>query len=162
VAETSDAEDIHYYYYLLLAGFNPFKCVRLYENRQTENFWQAYWTSLAYLCLNDQDKAQDTLNTLDKWTNKKEEYKKYKNLLEGVLALYEFSQTEQLDSANRAYSITSKLNFYSSDKLQNFCDCVKDLSRQCRFIDESPTSQDIGFYWDYIIGEITSGLFNKD
>lgn len=69
MAEKYDAEDVQFYYYLILAGIDPNKCIKLYENRANDNYWQAFWTFIAYQNIGELNKAQIIMAEMESWTN---------------------------------------------------------------------------------------------
>ncbi len=69
MAEKYDAEEVQFYYYLILSGLNPNKCVKLYESRTSDNYWQAFWTYVAYQNVGELSKAQTIMAEMESWTN---------------------------------------------------------------------------------------------
>lgn len=69
MAEKYDAEEVQFYYYLILAGIDPAKCIKLYENRTNDNYWQAFWTFIAYQNIGELNKAQSIMAEMEAWTN---------------------------------------------------------------------------------------------
>lgn len=100
MAEKYDVDEVQFYYYLILSGTDPRKCIKLYESRQSDNYWQSFWTYIAYQNIEELDKAQLLLVDLENWT----EYP-YGNvaLLATVGSLYTYwedmTQTEFLEQA---------------------------------------------------------------
>ena len=73
IAKSSNDEDSHYLYGLLLAAFNPQKLVEEYESISADNYWQAFWVYIAYTKLADFKKAEDSLLSLSRFTQYSEE-----------------------------------------------------------------------------------------
>lgn len=51
IAKTNDDANIQYYYYLLFASLNPAGCAVSFVNHHTDNYWQLFWTCVAYIKL---------------------------------------------------------------------------------------------------------------
>ena len=51
LAKTMDDGNVQYYYYMLLASQNPAGCIVSFVNHHTENYWQLFWTCIAYVKL---------------------------------------------------------------------------------------------------------------
>ena len=67
LAQKVEVDEVHYLYYLILAIENPMLCIKNYENRSCDNYWQSYWTFFAYLRSGMSAKANSILSELDKW-----------------------------------------------------------------------------------------------
>ena len=67
LVQKTDNDEVHYLYYLILAIENPMHCIKCYENRSCDNYWQCYWTFFAYLRTGMSAKANAILSELDKW-----------------------------------------------------------------------------------------------
>lgn len=57
-------EELHFAYYLVLAALKQAECIRKYENTRADNYWQMYWTCLAYCKSGDTLKSNDILWSL--------------------------------------------------------------------------------------------------
>ena len=69
MAEKYSVDEVQFYYYLLLSGIEPRKCIKLYESRQNDNYWQSFWAFIAYQNIEELDKAQLILADLENWSN---------------------------------------------------------------------------------------------
>ena len=67
LVQKTDNDEVHYLYYLILAIENPMHCIKCYETRSCDNYWQCYWTFFAYLRTGMSAKANAILSELDKW-----------------------------------------------------------------------------------------------
>lgn len=163
LAEVYDAEKVQYYYYLLLAGFNPYKCVRLYENRKNENYWQSYWTSCAYLCTDDKSKAEMAMMRIENWPDKENGNL---NLLKAAIALYDFSNNlynnQHIELAEEALSgsIGNRERV-----LDSFYDTLSELSygydwHPGRSKPRPGTRSFSFFYCHYLLGEVTHKILD--
>lgn len=67
LAQKVEQEEVQYWYYLLLAIEDPGLCVKRYNDRKCDNYWQSYWTFIACLRNGLPTKANMILSELDKW-----------------------------------------------------------------------------------------------
>lgn len=51
IAKTNDDANIQYYYYMLFASLNPAGCTVSFVNHHNDNYWQLFWTCIAYVKL---------------------------------------------------------------------------------------------------------------
>lgn len=70
MADRYSDDEVQLYYYLILAGLDPNKCIDKYETRKNDNYWQTFWTYLAYQNVEELDKAQLTLVDLEAWSDR--------------------------------------------------------------------------------------------
>jgi hypothetical protein len=64
VCKTTVNEQVHYYYHLLLAAFEPQQCAEAYERRTVDSYWLSFWTSLAYRKQSMDMEAEAVLNEI--------------------------------------------------------------------------------------------------
>lgn len=57
IARTNDDANIQYYYYMLFASLNPAGCTVSFVNHHTDNYWQLFWTCIAYVKLGQAQNA---------------------------------------------------------------------------------------------------------
>lgn len=57
IAKTNDDANIQYYYYMLFASLNPAGCTVSFVNHHTDNYWQLFWTCVAYVKLGQTQNA---------------------------------------------------------------------------------------------------------
>ncbi len=56
-------------FYLVLAALKSEKCIDLYVNTKTDNYWNTFWSYLAYIKSGRISEAEDTLASLDRFTS---------------------------------------------------------------------------------------------
>ena len=56
-------------FYLVLSALKSEKCIDLYENTKTDNYWNTFWSYLAYIKSGRISEAEDTLASLDRFTS---------------------------------------------------------------------------------------------
>lgn len=64
VCKNTINEQVHYYYDMLMAAFEPQRCVDTYLKRTTDSYWLAFWTSLSYRKLGKETEADALLNEM--------------------------------------------------------------------------------------------------
>ena len=154
MAEKYSVDEVQFYFYLLLSGIEPRKCIKLYESRQNDNYWQSFWTFIAYQNIEELDKAQLILADLENWS----EYP-YGNvaLLATVGSLYTYwedmTQTEFLEQA-RMLMEQGADGF--SDSLDRFAQSLILLTED-NDEDLHHFQSEFRFYFDYVF----SGLMHK-
>ena len=67
ICKTTTNEEVHYYYNMLLAAFEPEECVKLYETRTSDAYWKTFWASIAYRKTGNSTDAEVAINDLVKW-----------------------------------------------------------------------------------------------
>jgi ribosomal protein L7/L12 len=73
IAKSTNDEDSHYLYGFLLAAFNPQKLVEEFESLSADDYWQAFWVYIAYTKLANFKKAEESLLSLQRFTQYSEE-----------------------------------------------------------------------------------------
>ena len=64
VCKNTINEQVHFYYDMLMAAFEPQRCVDTYLKRTTDSYWLAFWTSLSYRKLGKETEADALLNEM--------------------------------------------------------------------------------------------------
>jgi len=67
MAQKVEQEEVQYWYYLLLAIEDSSLCIKRYDERKCDNYWQSYWTFMACLRNGLLAKAGLVLADLEKW-----------------------------------------------------------------------------------------------
>ena len=154
MAEKYSADEVHFYYYLLLAGLDPRKCIRLYETRKSDNYWQSYWTYLAYQNIEELDKAQMILVEMEAWTDRP-----FGNmaLLASAGSLYTYwDDTSQTDVLEQAKMFIEQGADGFNSELERFAQSLMLLVQDSE--DELEQYQgEFSFFFNYIF----SGLMQK-
>lgn len=154
MAEKYNVDEVQFYYYLILAGLEPRKCIKLYEKRKMDNYWQSFWTYMAYQNIEELDKAQLIMAELESWTDYP-----YGNvaLLASAGSLYTYwedmTQTDFLEQA-RMFIEQGADGF--SDSLDRFAQSLMLLSED-NDNDMHEYQGDFSFYFNHLF----SGLMHK-
>ena len=64
LAKSSTDNEVQFFYHLLYATFNPESCTIEFVNSHVDNYWQTYWTSIAYIKRGRNEQANELLPRL--------------------------------------------------------------------------------------------------
>ena len=154
MAQKYDVDEVQFYYYLILAGLEPSRCIKLYEERPSDNYWQQFWTFMAYQNMEELEKAQLIMAEMEAWTDRP-----YGNMamMATVSSLYTYWQdTTQTDFYEQARMFLEQGADSFSDLLDHFIQALIILSGD----DEENIQEyekELSFYFNYIF----SGLVHK-
>ena len=154
MAQKYDVDEVQFYYYLILAGLEPSRCIKLYEERPSDNYWQQFWTFMAYQNMEELEKAQLIMAEMEAWTDRP-----YGNMamMATVSSLYTYWQdTTQTDFYEQARMFLEQGADSFSDLLDHFIQALIVLSGD----DEENIQEyekELSFYFNYIF----SGLVHK-
>ena len=154
MAKKYDVDEVQFYYYLILAGLEPSRCIKLYEERPSDNYWQQFWTFMAYQNMEELEKAQLIMAEMEAWTDRP-----YGNMaiMATVSSLYTYWQdTTQTDFYEQARMFLEQGADSFSDLLDHFIQALIVLSGD----DEENIQEyekELSFYFNYIF----SGLVHK-
>ena len=154
MAQKYMVDEVQFYYYLILAGLDPRKCIKLYENRSNDNYWQSFWTYMAYQNIEELDKAQLIIAEMEAWTDQP-----FGNmaLLASAGSLYTYwedmTQTDFLEQA-RLFLEQGADGF--SDSLDRFAQTLMLLSEDNNN-DMHEYQGEFSFYFNHLL----SGLMHK-
>lgn len=59
-----DDANVQYYYYMLFASFNPAGCAMSFVSHHVDNYWQFYWTCVAYIKLRQAQNVDSIISRL--------------------------------------------------------------------------------------------------
>ena len=154
MAQKYDVDEVQFYYYLILAGLEPSRCIKLYEERTSDNYWQQFWTFMAYQNMEELEKAQLIMAEMEAWADRP-----YGNMamMATVSSLYTYWQdTTQTDFYEQARMFLEQGADGFSDLLDRFTQALIVLSGED---DENiqEYEKDLSFYFNYIF----SGLVHK-
>ncbi len=85
LADKTEDEQVQFYANLVLAAYNPAKCVQRYEQHSFDSYWQTFWSYLAYRRSGNNQKAETVLDRLAAWHDYPEDQI---TLLNGAGCLY--------------------------------------------------------------------------
>ena len=67
MAQKFDADEVLCSYYMLLEAIHPDECIRLYESRESDSYWQTFWTCLAFINNGDVANAETLIAEMEAW-----------------------------------------------------------------------------------------------
>jgi hypothetical protein len=154
MAQKYDVDEVQFYYYLILVGLEPSRCIKLYEERTSDNYWQQFWTFMAYQNMDELEKAQLIMAEMEAWTDRP-----YGNMamMATVSSLYTYWQDPtQTDFYEQARMFLEQGVDGFSDLLDHFTQALIVLSSDD---DENikEYEKELSFYFNYIF----SGLVHK-
>ena len=67
MAQKFDADEVQCNYYMLLEAIHPDECISLYEGRDSDSYWQTFWTGMAYINKGDVANAETLIAEMEAW-----------------------------------------------------------------------------------------------
>ena len=67
MAQKFDADEVQCTYYMLLEAIHPDECIKLYESRDSDNYWQTFWTCMAFINKGDVANAETLIAEMEAW-----------------------------------------------------------------------------------------------
>lgn len=64
LAKKFAVDEVQFYYYLLLSAIDTDRCIAEYESRTSDNYWQSFWTYIAYLNTEKLGEAENVLTDM--------------------------------------------------------------------------------------------------
>ena len=129
LSDRSDADEVQYYANLLLVAEDPRKCIARYERAPFDNYWQMFWTYVAYLRQRNPEKAEKVRSKLNDNLEKSEDLLL---LLSGVGYLVEYYANNGAESY-RNTAIRDLNDYRGGEPLtESFVEALKVLIKQQR------------------------------
>lgn len=146
LAKTMNDTNVQYYYYMLYASLNPAASTISFVNHHTDNYWQLFWTCIAYVKLGQIQNATALLPRMGGFGCPHGDM----DLLTAVQNLYDYRCT-----GNTFYSEQFEKNLYSvmesgiSEQLSPLWYAVKELS-----LNEQHPEEWYAFYVETTLAEL--------
>ena len=67
MAQKFDADEVQCNYYMLLEAIHPEECISLYESRDSDSYWQSFWSCMAYINKGDVANAETLIAEMEAW-----------------------------------------------------------------------------------------------
>ena len=67
MAQKFDADEVQCSYYMLLEAIHPEECISLYEGRDSDSYWQSFWTCMAFINKGDVANAETLIAEMEAW-----------------------------------------------------------------------------------------------
>ena len=149
MAQRYSAEEIQFTYYMLQAVLHPKECIEEFERDYVDNYWQTFWTSIAYQQLGNNEKSGLLAADIDyKWIDTFPQ--------ENVFVLYSVNALIDKD-LDFAKSYFDNINGEISASLYNLSACL------CTLLNDSLSSEDLknyqkdgAFYTSNLFADITA------
>lgn len=147
-----NVEEVKFYYYLILAALEPRKCINDYCNRTVDNYWQAFWTYIAYLNTDKIGEAEEILNNMEIFDNQP-----YGNiaLLAATSSLYQYwSNMDMADYLEQAKMFLEQGSMEHSDLLDRFNQVLMLIIESDDDSDQQEFQQEFSFYFNHIFNVV--------
>ena len=126
LAKTVDDANLQYYYYMLFASLNPAGCTVSFVNHHTDNYWQLFWTCIAYIKLGQVQNATALIPRLGGFGGPHGDI----DLLTAIENLYDVQRTKNDYYAQQLQSnLQSALNASMSEQLSPLWYAVQELTQ---------------------------------
>ena len=152
LANKYDVEEVQFYYYLILAALEPEKCIELYCNRTADNYWQAFWTYIAYINTDCVGEAEEILGNMEIFDNQP-----YGNitLLAALSSLYQYwSNTDMADYLEQANMFLEQGSMEHSDILDRFTQALMLIVDGDDDASIEEFKQEFSFYFNHIFNVV--------
>lgn len=132
LSKSMEDDNVQFYYYLLFASFNPAGCTVSYINHHTDNYWQLFWTYIAYVKLGQIQQAVSLLPMLGRFGKPLGDI----DVLTAIQELYDFRQTSnQYYIQQLLQHLDSAMTMGISEKLQPLWYSVQELTNNSQNIE---------------------------
>lgn len=148
LAEKYNVEEVQFYYYLLLAALDPQKCTEDYCNRTSDNYWQAFWTYIAYINTDQVGKAEEILSNMEIFDNQP-----YGNitLLAATSSLYQYwTNTDMGEYLEQAKMFLEQGSIEHSEILDRFTQALMLIIESDDEANIQEFQQEFSFYFNHI------------
>lgn len=152
LANKYDVEEVQFYYYLILAALDPQKCIDDYCNRTADNYWQAFWTYIAYLNTGRVGKAEEILSNMEIFDNQP-----YGNitLLAATSSLYQYwENTDMEDYMEQAKMFLEQGSVEHSEILDRFTQALMLIVESDDEASIQEFQQEFSFYFNHIFNVV--------
>ena len=152
LASKYNVEEVQFYYYLILAALEPQKCIDDYSNRTTDNYWQAFWTYIAYLNTAQVGEAEEILSNMEIFDNQP-----YGNitLLAATSSLYQYwTNTDMADYLEQAKMFLEQGSVEHSEILDRFTQTLMLVIEADDETSIEEFQQEFSFYFNHIFNVV--------
>ena len=144
LAKTYQVEDVNYIYNMLMAALQPEELIKIYEYQPTDEYWQTFWASIAYLKINDVAGFEDASSRLTFYTS----YCDSNELLLQVLSLSrDFGTDNEIVQETLRMLNNNSISSELKDFWQAICQCLKFIQEQ----EDIAVSDDYTFYIEHVV-----------
>lgn len=151
LAKKFAVDEVQFHYYLLLSAIDAEKCIAEYESRTTDNYWQSFWTYLAYLNTDHIGEAENVITDMAVFDSYP-----FGNvaLLAATSSLYQYwGNTSMADFLEQANLFMEQGSADYSELLDRYVQVLTLLlDPDDNNIDEY--KQEFSFYFDYVFNKV--------
>ena len=155
MAEKYDADEVQCNYWMILSALEPETCIEKFKTRESDNYWQSFWTTMAYINTDDSGAAEGMLSDLEAWSDMP-----FGNiaLLAAANALNEFwNDTEMTEFKEQARVFVEEGGGECTDLIDRFTQALMLLMDTDSAAQINEFHDDFAFQLDYLL----KGLTNK-
>lgn len=156
MANKFDADEVQCNYWMIQSGLDPKATIEKYEGREEDNYWQTFWTAMAYINTGNSGEAEGLISDLESWGDMP-----FGNiaLLAAANALNEYwNDTEMVDFKDQAQAFVEEGGGESTDLIDNFTRTLMLLMVTEDYSQISEPEDDLVFQLDYLLKGITSKI----
>lgn len=152
LAHKYDVEEVQFYYYLILASLEPEICIEQYCNRTIDNYWQAFWTYVAYINTDRIGEAEEVLVNMEVFDNQP-----YGNitLLAALSSLYQYwGNTDMAEYLKQANMFLEQGSMEHSEILDRFTQALMIIVDENDDACKEDFKQEFSFYFNHIFNVV--------
>lgn len=156
MADKYDADEVQCNYWMILSGFKPQEIISKYQSRESDNYWLAFWTAMAYINAGDSGAAESLISDLEAWDDMP-----FGNiaLLAAANSLNEYwNDRDMADFKDQALAFVEEGGGQSTDLIDPFTQTLMLLIDTDDYSSLSEFHDDFGFYLDYLLKGITDKI----
>lgn len=156
MAEKYDADEVQCNYWMILSGLYPQKTIEKYTTRTSDNYWQSFWTAMAYINRGDSGAAESLISDLEAWGDMP-----FGNiaLLAAANSLNEYwNDREMIDFKEQAQAFVEEGGGESTDLIDQFTQALMILMDTEEFSQLEEFHDDFLFQLDYLLKSITDKI----
>lgn len=156
MAQKYDADEVQCNYYMCLSALDPQECIARYANRNADNYWQAYWTAMAYINANRSGEAESIISDLEAWSEMP-----FGNiaLLAAASSLSEYwNDREMTDFKDQALAFVEEGGGGCTDLIDNFTQALMLLMDTESVEQLAEFHDDFSFQLDYVLKGLTDKI----
>lgn len=156
MAEKYDADEVQCNYWMILSGIDPQKAIEKYQNRESDNYWQNFWTALAYINMGESGAAESLISDLEAWNDMP-----FGNiaLLAAANSLNEFwNDREMTDFKEQAQAFVEEGGGQSTDLIDQFTQALMILMDTEEYSQLEEFHDDFSFQLDFLLKGISDKI----
>lgn len=156
MAEKYDADEVQCNYWMILCGLDSNKIIEKYQNRESDNYWQSFWTAMAYINTGINGAAESLISDLEAWNDMP-----FGNiaLLAAANSLNEYwNDTDMSDFKEQAQAFVEEGGGESTDLIDKFAQALMILMDIEDYSQIEEFHEDFAFQLDFLLKGITDKI----